>query len=215
MIETAEDRLRERIVEVTRDLAARGLNRGTAGNVSVRHDGGMLITPSAVPPDRLTPSGVVRIAADGPHEGRPSSEWPMHAAVYAAQPELGAVVHVHSPFATTLACMGRGVPPIHYMIAIAGGEIRCAPYEPFGTDALAKAAVEALADRRACLLAHHGLIAAGADLDDALSVTLEVEFLCELHWRALAAGGAQPLSTNAMDDACQRFDDYSHPESNG
>ena len=142
-----------------------------------------------MPYDRLDPDKVVFLRMDGSHKGRllPSSEWRFHRDILAARPDLGAVVHTHSPYATTLACLGRGIPAFHYMVAVAGGpDIRCAPYATFGTQELSDHALEALDGRTACLLANHGMIAAGATLDKALALAVEVETLAGMYWRAIS-----------------------------
>lgn len=208
---TADHALRHKIVEVSCRLVMLGLNRGTSGNVSVRTREGLLITPSGVPADALSPEQLVSInfAGEVTSAGRPSSEWRFHFDILSACTEFGAVVHVHSPFATTLACLGIEIPPFHYMIAVAGGDtIRCAPYALFGTQRLSDHALAALAGRKACLLANHGMIAAGEDLDDALAVTVEVEALCEQYWRALQIGTPRCLSDDEMREVSEKFRHY-------
>jgi L-fuculose-phosphate aldolase len=206
-----ERTLREAIVATARAMNAAGINRGTSGNVSARIDGGFLITPSAVPYDATEPSDVVAMSEDGEAHGRfaPSSEWRFHREIYRARPEFHAIVHTHSPFATTLACLDRGIPAFHYMVAIAGGkDIRCAPYATFGTQELAQLAVAAVADRKACLLAHHGMIAADTTLDRALALAIEVETLAEIYWRALQIGEPQLLSDAEMGNVLEKFAAY-------
>lgn len=199
------------MVEAAQELDARGLNRGTSGNVGVRCGDGLLVTPSGVPARELTPQGMVLLAADGAvlGPGRPSSEWRIHRDILARRPDLHAVVHVHSPFATTLACLGLEVPPFHYMIAAAGGStIRCAPYALFGTQELSDHALRALQDRRACLLANHGMIAAGADLSRAFALCVEVESLCEQYWRARQIAEPHHLSEAQMAEVIEKFKTY-------
>ena len=206
-----EASLRHAMLEVARELDARGLNRGTAGNVGARCGDGLLVTPSGVPARELTAQAMVLLSAAGDvlGPGRPSSEWRFHRDILRARPELHAVVHVHSPFATTLACLGLEVPPFHYMIAAAGGDtIRCAPYALFGTQELSDHAVEALQDRRACLLANHGMIAAGCDLAQALALCIEVESLCEQFWRARQLGRPRLLSPRQMGEVLEKFKTY-------
>lgn len=188
-----------------------GLNRGTAGNASVRCGGDILITPSAVPIAEMSEQDIVLLATDGKVlQGRkPSSEWRFHCDIFNARPEIGAVLHMHSAFATTLACLGKDVPAVHYHIAIAGGDsIRCTPYTIFGEQNLSDLALEALRDRKACLLGNHGMIALGKDLTEALSVAQEVEYLCEIYWRALQAGEPQILTAQQMFEVKQKFVDY-------
>jgi L-fuculose-phosphate aldolase len=206
-----ESTLRRALVEVSLELVARGLNRGTSGNVGVRCGERMLVTPSGVPARRLAPEGMVLLSAAGDvvGAGRPSSEWRFHRDILLARPDVNAVVHVHSPFATTLACLGLEIPPFHYMIAAAGGTtIRCAPYALFGTQELSDHALAALHDRRACLLANHGMIAAGRDLDDALALCIEVESLCEQYWRARQIAEPRHLSDAQMAEVMERFRTY-------
>ena len=143
----SEPRLRERIVETARRMNTLGINHGSSGNVSARVEGGFLVTPSAVPYDRLTPEDIVRVSLDGHPTGHraPSSEWRFHCDLYASRPEVGAVLHAHSPFAVSLACLRRDIPPFHYMVALAGGhDVRCAPYATFGTQALSDAVLRAI-----------------------------------------------------------------------
>ncbi|MCX7627480.1 MAG: class II aldolase/adducin family protein [Methylophilaceae bacterium] len=203
--------LRERLLAVSRRLIELGLNRGTAGNVSVRDGTGFLITPSGMPVEEMTPHDMVQMEFDGRHHGTrpPSSEWRFHRDILQARPEVGAIIHTHAMFATTLACLRRDIPPFHYMIALAGGDsIRCAPYATFGTQALSDAALTALANRNACLLANHGMIALGRDLDHALAVAVEVETLCEQYWRALQIGEPVLLTPQEMADALEQFKGY-------
>jgi L-fuculose-phosphate aldolase len=204
--------LRMRIVATARKMNALGINRGKSGNVSARIDTGFLITPSALPYDETNPGDFVAVDFDGNATGRrkPSSEWRFHRDIYATRPEVRAIVHTHSPFATTLACLDRGIPSFHYMIAVAGGsDIRCAPYATFGTQALSDHALRALEGRRACLLSHHGMISTGASLKTALALAVEVEALAEMYWRALLIGEPQSLSQDEMRDVLEKFDSYS------
>ena len=214
----AERLLRERVIATALGMNAAGINRARAGNVSARWraDGfdGFLITPTGVAYDRLSPDDIVAVARDGEPRGRllPSSEWRFHRDIYAARPDAGAIVHTHAPFCTTLACLGRGIPAFHYMVAVAGGrDIRCAPYATFGSQALADAAVSALEGRRACLLANHGMIAIGADLDRALGLAIEVEALAETYWRAMQIGEPVLLDDDEMDRVLAKFATYGQP----
>ncbi len=207
----AEQQLRAELLDTSRRMVELGLNRGTAGNASVRCGNDILITPSATPVAEMGEQDMVLIAADGQVlKGRkPSSEWRFHRDILQARPEIGAVLHMHSTFATTIACLGRDVPAVHYHIAIAGGDsIRCTPYTIFGEQNLSDLALEALRDRKACLLGNHGMIALGRDLDDALSVALEVEYLCEIYWRTLQAGEPQILTPQQMHEVKQKFVEY-------
>lgn len=200
MSDASQD-VRAEAVVVAQALDAAGLMPNKSGNVSVRTPRGFAITPAGTPYRELTATSLVEIEngdtpgfaenGDTPGFRRPSSEWRMHAAIYRAYPEVGAVVHTHSPRATALACAGLGIPPFHYMIALAGGEVRCMPYATFGTAELAERAVRGLEGRRATLLANHGVIAVGSTLRAAHAVALEIENLAG-QWLALRAAGLQP-----------------------
>ncbi|HTS23295.1 MAG TPA: class II aldolase/adducin family protein [Casimicrobiaceae bacterium] len=206
--------LRDEIIATARAMNARGLNRGTSGNVSARIDSGFLVTPSRMAYESIQPGDVVAMTLDGRSRGTraPSSEWRFHRDLYAARVEVQAIVHAHSPFATTLACLGRGIPPFHYMIAVAGGsDIRCASYATFGTQELSDRALQALDCRRACLLANHGMIAVGATLGDALALAVEVEALAEQYWRALQIGEPDLLSQAEMTVVLEKFETYGQP----
>lgn len=203
--------LREHLLTISGKLCELGLNRGTSGNVSVRDGAGFLVTPAGMTVEEMTPHDMVWMNLDGKVQGerQPSSEWRFHRDILQARPEVGAVIHTHAMFATTLACLHREIPPFHYMIAVAGGDtIRCAPYALFGSQALSDAALSALQDRKACLLANHGMIAVGRDLDQALSVAVEVETLCEQYWRALQAGEPKLLSAEQMTEVMEQFKGY-------
>ena len=201
----------EQLLLAVQKMAEAGLNKGTSGNVSIRLNDGFLVTPSGVPVEQLTANSMVYMDWEGrPESGKkPSSEWRFHRDILQARPEVGAVVHSHSVFATTIACMGRDVPPFHYMIATVGGDdIRCAPYALFGTQALSDSAVAALQDRKACLLAHHGMIAVGKTLPQALAMAVEVENLCEQYWRLLQLGELKLLTPEQMRDVHAQFTGY-------
>ena len=201
----------EALHATTAQLAQLGLNRGTAGNASVRDGAGFWLTPSGMTVAAMTPHDMVWMDFNGNARGQrqASSEWRFHRDILFARPEIGAVIHTHAIFATSLACLRRDIPAFHYMIAVAGGDtIRCAPYALFGTQALSEAALSALQGRRACLLANHGMIAVGRDLDAALAMTLEVETLCEQYWRALQAGEPVLLTPLEMAAALEQFKDY-------
>jgi L-fuculose-phosphate aldolase len=172
----------------------------------------MLITPSAVPYEAMAPEQLIRMALDGTvveGDGRPSSEWRLHADIYRGRPEVGAVLHAHPEFCATLACLRREIPAVHYMVAVAGGtSIRCAPYATFGTAELAAGVLEALEDRTACLMANHGLVALGASPGEALDRAVEVEALAAVYWRALQAGEPVILSDQEMAEVLDAFRDY-------
>jgi len=201
------------IVAAARALDALGFMPSKSGNLSCRTPRGFLITPAGLPYAETAPEDLVELAPDGTVLAgvrRPSSEWRLHAAIYAARPEAGAVVHTHSPLATALSCARQGIPPFHYMIALAGGrDIRCSAYATFGTAALAEAAVQALDGRKATLLANHGVIALGATLAGAKTLAVEVENLARQYLALRAAGIAPVLLTEAeLDAVLAQFGDY-------
>jgi L-fuculose-phosphate aldolase len=204
--------MRSALLNVVKQLSALSLNKGTAGNVSVRTEDGFLITPSGMEVAEMTPNCMVQMHMNGSFENhkKPSSEWRIHRDIHQAREDVNAVVHVHSMFATTLACLNLNIPAFHYMIAVSGGDsIRCAPYALFGTQALSDYALKALVSRKACLLANHGMIAVGRDLEDALRVTLEIENLCEQYWRVLQINSAPPLlSEDEMKEVFEQFKGY-------
>jgi L-fuculose-phosphate aldolase len=210
----SDTELRREIIATALAMNARGINRGKSGNVSARVENGFLITPSGLAYDLLEPHDVVAMTLQGEARGRrqPSSEWRFHRDIFASRADANAIVHAHSPFATTLACLGRGIPSFHYMIAVAGGnDIRCAPYATFGTQALSDNALRALESRTACLLANHGMIAVGPTLAGALALAVEVEALAEQYWRALQIGQPTLLSETEMAVVLERFKTYGQP----
>jgi len=206
---------RQALIDAALRMQAAGLNRGTAGNLSLRvgesAGAGFLITPTGMPYDALEVEDIVRVRLDGSCEGRrqPSSEWRFHRDLYAGRPDAGAILHAHSPFATSLACLRHDVPPFHYMIARFGGDnVRCAAYATFGTQALSDAVLLAIADRRACLLANHGMLVVGDDLQQALDLGVEFEALCEQYWRACQLGQPVLLDAAEMSIVLARFAAY-------
>ena len=202
---------RDDLIATARAMQPAGLNKGTSGNVSLRHGEGFYITPTGMPYDRLVADDIPLMALDGSHVGarKPSSEWRFHRDLYAARPEVGAVLHAHSPFAVSLACLRRDIPPFHYMIARFGGDtVRCADYALFGSQALSDAALLAMRDRKACLLANHGLLVAGRDLEQALALAGELEELCEQYWRTCQLGTPVLLSPAEMAAVGEKFSSY-------
>lgn len=199
------------LIAAAQAMQPAGLNKGTSGNVSVRHGDGFYITPTGMPYAQLVADDIPLMALDGSHQGsrKPSSEWRFHRDLYAARPDVGAVLHAHSPFAVSLACLRRDIPPFHYMIARFGGDtIRCADYAIFGSEALSASAMAAMADRKGCLLANHGLLVAGRDLDEALALAIELEELCEQYWRACQLGEPVLLSAAEMAAVLVKFAGY-------
>ena len=209
------DDLRRALLQTARAMQAEGLNRGTAGNVSVRCADGdgvdFLVTPTGVDNETANPGDMVAMKFDGTHSGRllPSSEWRFHRDIYAHRPDAGAIIHAHSPFATALACQGRAIPAFHYMIARFGGaDVRCAPYATFGTQALSDAALAAIDGRCACLLANHGMLVFGRDLPHALALAVEFETLCEQFWRTVQVGPPQVIDAAEMARVVEKFSTY-------
>lgn len=203
--------LRKAVIATARAMNDLGINRGKSGNVSARWRDGFLVTPSGLAYEDTRPADIVYVDPAGNPSGRlaPSTEWRFHHDIYRSRTEVGAVVHTHSSFATTLACLGMDVPAFHYMIAVAGGNsLRCAPYATFGTQALSDHALAALEGRKACLLANHGMIATGGDLKQALALAVEVESLCEQYWRALQIGKPVLLPDAEMDRVIEKFRTY-------
>lgn len=202
---------REQVVAVYRDLARRGMNAGSAGNVSLRDGEGMLITPSGCSAETLDAAAVVALSLAGEVQGSgtPSSEWAMHAAIYRAHPQAACIVHTHADACTALACLNQPLPAFHYMVVQFGGEdVRCAPYVTFGTPDLARLAVQALAGRSACLLANHGMIVHGRDADHALGNAVLLETLCRQYLLARSAGAPRLLTAEEMHAAKERFRTY-------
>ncbi len=195
-----EHDLRSRMVETCRRMEAAGINQGTAGNLSVRHGEGFLVTPSSLSYDRMTAEDIVEMGWDGSYVGRrPSSEWRFHRDILRAREDVQVVLHCHSVYATSVACHHRAIPAFHYMVGIAGGTtIRCARYATFGTQALSDAAIEALEGRMACLLGQHGQIALGKTLDQALWMASEVETIARLYVQALVIGEPPVLPEDEM-----------------
>ncbi|MCW5634115.1 MAG: class II aldolase/adducin family protein [Rubrivivax sp.] len=190
------------------------MNRGSTGNLSQRAGDGMWITPTGMGAGETGADDLVWLGFDGSVRGswRPSSEAPFHAAVYAARPDLHAVVHCHSVHATALACLRRELPAFHYMVAVAGGDsVPCVPYHLFGSEALSRAVAGAMRERDACLLANHGLVAAGATLARAMKVALEIESLAEVYLKALAVGEPARLDAAQMAEVIERFRHYGQP----
>jgi len=207
-----EPALRAQIVSVMLQMEARGLNRGTSGNVSARLGEGLLVTPTGVRPADLTAETIVfvDVAGNSPSDGlRPSSEWRMHAGLYARRPDFGAIVHCHARHATILACAGKPIPPLHYMVAVSGkSQVPLAPYALFGTAALADGVALAMDGGKACLMANHGLIAAAAGLDQALAIAEEIEEQAAVYCGTLAIGGPRLLTDAQMAEVTEQFRSY-------
>lgn len=203
--------LRQNIIDTARAMNACGLNQGASGNLSARYEDGFLITPSGMDYASLITSDIVCLDFDGnaTDKRKPSSEWRFHAAIYQNHAEANAVLHAHPVSCSTLACLGKGIPAFHYMVAIAGGkDIRCADYATFGTPELSTHVVNALEDRKACLMAHHGMTCFENDLSRVLALAIEVEHLATVYGRILAMGEAQILSDSEMARVLKKFESY-------
>ena len=206
---------RENLLNITNKLLAAGLNHGASGNCSCRDREGFLITPTGVDSSKLTTDMMVRMnlsdnLSEPKKKYQPSSEWQFHQAILKKYPEINAVVHTHSVFASTLSVLGQDIPAFHYMIAVAGGDsIRCAPYAMFGTKELSDNILKAIQDRKACLLSNHGLVAVGKDLNEAFNIAEEVEHLSRLFVEAKKIGEPLLLNDRQMAEVLDRFNSYS------
>ena len=220
-----ERALRRAIVDACREMNASGLNQGTSGNVSARLGERLLITPSGVPYAEMAPEMIAAMPLEGEHGAwqgplKPSSEWRFHLDLVRARPELGAIVHAHAPYATALAIARKPIPAVHYMIAAFGGpEIRVSDYATFGTEALSKAVVKAMEGRNGCLMANHGMLAAGPTLARAMWLAHELETLARQYVNALLIGGPVLLSDAEITEAARAFAGYgptdAHKDTNG
>ena len=203
--------LRTQLIETALQMETMGLNHGMSGNLSVRINEGFLITPSALPYNQCMAEDIVLMDLEGHAQGsrKPSSEWRFHRDIYTQRQDAGAVLHAHSPWCTTLACLQTPIPAFHYMVAVAGGlDIRCAPYATYGTQALSDYALEALQNRKACLLANHGLLCLDADLDRVLALAIEVEDLARVYGQTMQIGKPVLLSDAEMMKVIEKFKDY-------
>lgn len=202
---------RQAIVEHCKALNRSGLNQGTSGNISIRHDEGMLISPTSRSYDTLTPEDIVFVDSEGASTGpfAPSSEWRFHKDILQNRGDVNAVVHAHPTYCTTLAIMGHSIPPIHYMLAVFGGPtIRCAPYEIYGSPQLSDVAVKALEGRKACLLAHHGMIAVGSSIEQAFWLAGELEALARQYHGCLQLGEPPLLTDQQIQDVIAKNNGY-------
>lgn len=206
---------RTALVTVMSRMHSAGLNRGTSGNASIRVPGGMVVTPSGIAPDDLTPETMVFVNKDGmPDETglRPSSEFRMHHYIQRGRLDAGAVVHCHSRHATILACCGRPIEPIHYMILVAKSSgVKVAPYATFGTEELANAVVETMGTGNACLMANHGQVTLGRTWQQALAIAEEVEEQAAVTYGALMLGGGNRLDALQLAASEEQFRSYGQP----
>jgi L-fuculose-phosphate aldolase len=203
--------LRRQLIDTAIAMNASGLNQGTSGNLSVRCDEGFLITPSGMDYAGLETDDIVSMDLDGKPRGtrKPSSEWRFHAAIYRHRPEANAILHAHPVHCSALACLDKGIPAFHYMVAAAGGkDIRCADYATFGTPELSDNVIRALEGRKACLMAHHGLTCFEKDLARVLALAIEVENLANVYCRILAIGDARVLPDDEMQRVLDKFRSY-------
>ena len=214
---TKDENQRLAAVKTLQALVEKKLNIGTSGNVSVRTIEGMLITPTGINPALLLPEQIVAMGLEGQlaeDQLTPSSEWQMHADVYREKPDVNAIVHCHSPYATILACAHKSIPAVHYMVAAAGSdEIPLAGYATFGSKELSQANLEALSGSLACLLANHGQLATGENLDQALKLAELVEEQAHCYWGTLAIGGPRLLDSQQMNEVLAAFADYGQQKS--
>jgi len=212
---TKDREKRQSIIDACLRMNVLGINQGTSGNISLRHGDGMLVTPTSTPYEAMKPEQIVYMHLDGNHDPaqRPSSEWRFHRDILKARPEVQAIVHAHPPYSTMLAIMGMEIPPVHYMVAVAGGDtIRCAPYATFGTQELSEHAVRALEGRMACLLAHHGMIAVGPSLPKAMWLAVEVETLARQYHGCLQIGTPPLLPKEEIEKVRVRMAGYGHAD---
>ncbi|MDZ5700134.1 class II aldolase/adducin family protein [Chelativorans sp. M5D2P16] len=207
----AEYALRKEIVATCIAMDRSGINQGTSGNISVRWEDGLLITPSGLAYETMAPEDIIFLSMDGTPHGphKPSSEWRFHRDILKARTDFNAVVHAHPNHSTAIAITGQGIPAVHYMIAATGGPtIRCAPYATFGTDELSKNALAALEGRLACLLANHGAIACGPNLRKAFWLMSEIEVLARQYILARQAGEPVVLDDAEIARVVEKFKSY-------
>lgn len=209
-------KLRQEIIRTVCSFGPAGLSIGTSGNVSVRTQDGFLITPTGVAYAELKPASIIELDLSGKRiTGKllPSSEWRIHAYLYRKRPEVKAIVHVHSTYATAVSCIRQTIPAIHYHISLLGGDsVRCADYATFGTRHLSVNAVHALEGHYACLLANHGQLALGDDLTTALKRAIEVEQLARLYCIASAVGKPVVLDQDEVKINLEKFRHYGKQE---
>lgn len=210
--------IRNEIIYTACDFNESGISFGTSGNLSARYEEGFLITPTGLAYSDLKPDDIILCDSNGKvlsGDLIPSSEWPFHTAIYAARNDVNAIVHVHSPYATGLACTRKPIPAFHYMVAVAGGDsIPCADYATFGTNELSKNVVATLTDRNACLLANHGMVAVGHSISSAYKLANEVEALAKQYCISLQLGGPVLLDDAEMETNIEKFHRYGKQDVN-
>lgn len=205
------EELRAQLIQTARMMNEQSINSGSSGNLSVRQDNGMLITPSGIPYSELSVDDIVAVASDGQVDAfaRPSSEWRFHHDIYTHRPDVQAVLHAHPSYCTTLACLRRDIPAFHYEVALAGGNnIRCAHYATFGTQDLSDSVIEAMQDRTACLIENHGVICTGDTLEKALALAINIEFLARAYCQCLTIGKPHILSDDEMVRVADQYANY-------
>jgi len=203
--------LRSQLIETTLAMNASGINSGTSGNLSVRNGEGMLITPSGIRYGELRVDDIVFVDRNGDPQGskKPSSEWRFHHDIYRQREDAEAVLHAHPQHCTALACLHKPMPAFHYMVAVAGGKnIRCANYATFGTQALSDNVLAALTNRKACLMANHGLVCMDVDLKKVLALAIEIENLAKTYSQCLALGKPVILDDEEMARVIEKFRNY-------
>jgi L-fuculose-phosphate aldolase len=208
-----ETEKRRSIIDACLKMSAMGINQGTSGNISLRHGDGLLITPTRIPYDVMQPDDIVEMTLDGGSQGKhkPSSEWRFHCDIMRSRPDVTAIVHAHPVYSTAVSIMELDIPPLHYMVAVAGGNnIRCSPYAIYGSQELSDNAIAALEGRTACLLGHHGIITVGHSLSRALYVAGEVETLAKQYLACLQVGGPKLLSEDQMQAVLAKIGGYGH-----
>ncbi len=210
---------RKKLIKFGRKMLNSGLTAGTGGNLSIfdHHEDLLAITPSGIPYEKMQTGDTVITDINGntiAGTAKPSSELSLHIEIYRNRRDINAVIHTHSPFAVTVSCLEEEIPPVHYLVADAGGEIvPCAGYARFGSRDLAKKVSETLGDKyQAALMAHHGLIACGQDIEGAYSTAENIEFVAEIYWRICAVGEPKTLDSERMQDVISAFSDYGQRE---
>lgn len=210
----SERKIRQSIIDSCLKMNTTGINQGTSGNISVRFEDRLLITPSGIPYEALEPKMIASMPIEGDYGAwdgplKPSSEWRFHLDIVRSRPEVGAVVHAHPPYCTTLAIARKEIPACHYMVAAFGGDnVRCSNFEVYGTEALSVTLLEALEGRTACLLANHGSIAVGENLAKAMWRAVELETIARQYYQSLSIGGPILLSDQNIADTAKGFKTY-------
>ncbi len=206
---------RKEVIKYSIKLNTTNLSPLRSGNISVRSDEddiqGFLITPSGKKYDSLKEDDIVFVSNDGNHDTnlKPSSEWRFHKDIYLKKPDAKAIVHAHSPHAAAVSAHGKDIPAFHYMIALAGGDsIKCAKYATFGTQELSDNIINALENRKACLMSNHGQVAFGENLESAFELAEELENICHQYINTIKLGEPKILSSSEMDVILEKVKNY-------